>query len=78
MFQALGHERSLLQEKIEELKTFERDQRAHLQSYLEGQLIKLDRTEPVPSDTVPSDTVPSDTVPSDADESDESDSDETS
>ena len=30
--------------EIEELRTIERDYRAHLKSYLEGQLIKLEQT----------------------------------
>ena len=41
VFQALAYERSLLQKEIEELQTFGRDQRAHLKSYLEDQLIEL-------------------------------------
>jgi hypothetical protein len=41
VFQALAYERSLLQKEIEELQTFGRDQRAHLTSYLEDQMIEL-------------------------------------
>ena len=43
MLQSLGHERSLLQQKIDELRTFERDYRARLKSHLEGQLRELDQ-----------------------------------
>jgi len=41
VLQTLGHERSLLQKKIDELRTFERDYRARLKSHLEGQLDRL-------------------------------------
>ena len=44
VLQALGRERDLLQKKIDELRTFERDYRARLKSYLEGQLKELDQT----------------------------------
>lgn len=44
VFQALGHERGLLQNEIDELLTLQRNQRAHLKSYLEGQLIQLEQT----------------------------------
>ncbi|HZX98076.1 MAG TPA: hypothetical protein VFE92_01070 [Dermatophilaceae bacterium] len=40
----LGSERGVLQKEIEELRTIERDHRAHLKSYLEGQLIELEQT----------------------------------
>jgi cell division septum initiation protein DivIVA len=43
---ALGSERGVLQEEIEKLRTTERDHRAHLRSYLQGQLIKLEQTGP--------------------------------
>jgi hypothetical protein len=43
MLQSLGHERSMLQKKIEELKTFERDYRARLKSHLESQMQQLDQ-----------------------------------
>jgi DivIVA domain-containing protein len=43
VLQSLGHERSLLQQKIDELRTFERDYRARLKSHLEGQLRELDQ-----------------------------------
>ena len=43
LLQELGSERSLLQKEIEELRTFERSHRAHLKSYLEGQLIELEQ-----------------------------------
>ncbi|KQW05474.1 cell division protein [Leifsonia sp. Root4] len=39
---ALEKERSTLESKIEELRTFERDYRAKLKSYIEGQLRELD------------------------------------
>jgi hypothetical protein len=39
----LGSERGVLQKEIEELRTIERDHRAYLRSYLEGQLIKLEQ-----------------------------------
>lgn len=44
IFQELGSERGLLQKKIEELRTFERGHRAHLKSYLEGQLTELEQS----------------------------------
>ena len=44
VLQALGRERDLLQKKIDELRTFERDYRARLKSYLESQLQELDHT----------------------------------
>src|SRR5674476_1107248 len=44
VLQELGSERSLLQKEIEELRTFERDHRMRLKSYLEGQLIELEQT----------------------------------
>ena len=43
VLQTLGHERSLLQKKIDELRTFERDYRARLKSHLEGQLHELEQ-----------------------------------
>jgi len=46
VLQGLDRERSLLQKEIEELRTFERDHRARLKSYLEGQLIELEQTGP--------------------------------
>jgi DivIVA domain-containing protein len=39
---ALARERDMLEKKIDELRTFERDYRARLKSYLEGQLQELD------------------------------------
>jgi hypothetical protein len=39
----LGSERGVLQKEIEDLRTCERDHRAHLKSYLQGQLIKLEQ-----------------------------------
>jgi DivIVA domain-containing protein len=42
LLQSLGHERSLLQRKIDELRIFERDYRARLKSHLEGQLHQLE------------------------------------
>ena len=44
VLQTLGHERSVLQKKIDELRTFERDYRARLKSHLEGQLHELEQT----------------------------------
>ena len=44
VFQALSHDRGLLQKEIDELGTLQRNQRAHLKSYLEGQLIQLEQT----------------------------------
>jgi DivIVA domain-containing protein len=41
VLQTLGHERSLLQQKIDELRTFERDYRSRLKLHLEGQLQEL-------------------------------------
>ena len=43
VLQTLGHERSLLQQKIDELRTFERDYRARLKAHLEGQLHDLEQ-----------------------------------
>jgi len=40
----LGNERDVLQKEIEELRTIERDHRARLKSYIEGQLIELEQT----------------------------------
>ena len=40
----LGRERDLLQKKIAELRSFERDYRARLKSYLESQLHDLEAT----------------------------------
>jgi DivIVA domain-containing protein len=42
VLQTLGHELSLLQQKIDELRIFERDYRARLKSHLENQLRELD------------------------------------
>jgi len=43
----LDKERSVLENKIEELRTFEREYRQKLKSYIEGQLHELDATSPV-------------------------------
>jgi DivIVA domain-containing protein len=43
VLQTLGHERSLLQKKIDELRTFERDYRTRLKAHLEGQLQQLEQ-----------------------------------
>ena len=43
VLQELGSERGRLQKEIEELRTFERDHRMRLKSYLEGQLIELEQ-----------------------------------
>jgi DivIVA domain-containing protein len=44
VLQTLGHERGLLQQKIDELRIFERDYRARLKSHLENQLRELDQS----------------------------------
>jgi hypothetical protein len=44
VLQRLGSERGVLQKEIDELQTTERDHRARLRSYLEGQLTKLEQT----------------------------------
>lgn len=44
VLQGLGRDRSVLQQEIEELRTFERDHRAPLKSYIEDQLIELEHT----------------------------------
>ena len=44
VLQTLGHERTLLQTRIDELRAFERDYRARLKSHLEGQLQQLEQT----------------------------------
>lgn len=41
VLQTLGHERSMLQKKIDELRTFERDYRSRLKAHLENQLQEL-------------------------------------
>ena len=41
VLQTLGHERGMLQQKIDELRTFERDYRSRLKSHLEAQLQQL-------------------------------------
>jgi hypothetical protein len=51
LLQTLGHERSLLQRKIDELRVFERDYRARLKSHLEGQLHQLEQTGSDEADT---------------------------
>jgi len=43
----LEKERSTLETKVEELRTFEREYRQKLKSYIEGQLHELDATSPV-------------------------------
>jgi hypothetical protein len=44
MLQDLSNERSLMKKEIEGLRTFGRDQRTHLKSYLEGQLRELEQS----------------------------------
>ncbi|HET7278778.1 MAG TPA: DivIVA domain-containing protein [Dermatophilaceae bacterium] len=44
ILEELGRERSILERKIEELRTFERDYRARLRAYIEGQLQELDHS----------------------------------
>jgi len=43
LLQTLGHERSLLQKKIDDLKIFERDYRARLKAHLESQMSHLEQ-----------------------------------
>jgi hypothetical protein len=50
ILEELGRERSLLERKIDELRTFERDYRARLKSYIEEQLADLDNTGFEPAD----------------------------
>jgi cell division septum initiation protein DivIVA len=45
VLQGLGTERRSVQKEIEELQAFERNHRAHLKSFLQGQLIELEQTE---------------------------------
>ena len=49
ILEELGRERSLLEKKIDELRSFERDYRARLKSYIESQLSELDHTGIEPS-----------------------------
>jgi DivIVA domain-containing protein len=44
ILEELGRERSILERKIEELRTFERDYRARLRAYIENQLQELDHS----------------------------------
>jgi chaperonin cofactor prefoldin len=44
ILEELGRERSLLEKKIDELRSFERDYRARLKNYIESQLSELDHT----------------------------------
>lgn len=44
VLQALGRDRTALQEEIEDLRTFERAHRAPLKSYIEDRLIELEQT----------------------------------
>ena len=50
ILEELGRERNLLEKKIDELRTFERDYRARLKSYIEEQLSDLDHTGVEPSE----------------------------
>jgi len=43
VFQKLDGERGVLQKELEELRTSNRENRAHLKSYFEGQLIQLEK-----------------------------------
>jgi hypothetical protein len=45
VLQGLGRERNLLRKEIEELRIFERDHRAPLKSFIEGQLIELEQSD---------------------------------
>jgi len=44
VLEGLGRDRSVLEKAIEELATFERDHRAPLKTYIEGQLVALEKT----------------------------------
>jgi hypothetical protein len=44
ILEELGRERSLLEKKIDELRSFERDYRARLKNYIESQLSELEHT----------------------------------
>ena len=44
ILEELSRERNLLERKIDELRTFERDYRARLKSYIEAQLADLEHT----------------------------------
>jgi len=44
VLRGLGRDRSQLEKEIEELQIFERDHRAPIKSYIEGQLIELEQT----------------------------------
>lgn len=50
---ALDQERSSLEGRIEELRSFEREYRLKLKSYIEGQLQELDASEPSPASDAP-------------------------
>jgi hypothetical protein len=54
ILEELGRERNLLEKKIDELRTFERDYRARLKSYIEEQLADLDHTGVEPTDSAES------------------------
>ena len=50
---SISHEKNLLEKKIDELRTFEREYRTHLTTYLDSQLRELDRRgSVVPADAV--------------------------
>ncbi len=53
---ALDQERTALERRIEELRTFERDYRQKLRSYIEGQLRELDGAAPVDAGKAPGST----------------------
>jgi hypothetical protein len=44
ILEELSRERNLLEKKIDELRTFERDYRARLKNYIEEQLADLEQT----------------------------------
>jgi DivIVA domain-containing protein len=56
VFQTLAHERGLLQNKIDELRTFERDQRARMKTYHQSQLIELGEADAHDTDSDRTDT----------------------
>jgi len=66
---ALDQERTVLEQRVDELRNFERDYRAKLKSYIEGQLHELDSSSTAAA-ALPSAPSPSDSGPSDSESSD--------
>ncbi|MDI2098235.1 DivIVA domain-containing protein [Ruicaihuangia caeni] len=56
---SLNQERSILERRLEELRSFERDYRQQLRAYIEGQLQELDATNGAPASPVGSAAAPS-------------------